>query len=682
MNDTIRKIKNNIARTIKSKDKRLAICRHIGAAITVLFYLYFITHSELYTRIEKKVTYYSWSKILFITAASAAIIFLIYKKNNFSKVVNKICGFGMLFISPIFGFLAMEYVTMTDISELSSQKVIWNLIIIGVILIVALLITNSLKVSPIIVVAICAVFSIANIFVYDFRGSPIVAADMVTLKTAANVVSNYTLAFNFRQFFVIFAAFGFSIFALKLKYTKLFNWKFRIGYSVIACLAVIQFCRVFIYSDMLDGLYFKFFNPMISYRTHGSALTFVKSIKFVIVEKPENYSLDVVNDIIEKYTPDESENEETPAIKPNIIAIANESFADLSILGDIDVNEDYMPFFRSLSENCVKGTAYSSVFGGRTANSEFEFLTGNTIALVPPQAVAFELYINRDLSSLTSILKSNGYIGNNSFHPYKASGYNRPVAYPYLGFENFLSQDDMIKPTKIGQFITDQASFERVVEEYENARSTSSDPFYIYNLTVQNHGSYARDMTNLEYRITLSDSQYVADAVNYLNLIKTSDDSFEWLINYFSNVDEPTIIIMFGDHQPNLPKSFFNKITNGAYSKWSDEEIMQQYAVPFVIWANYDIEEKVYEQTSLNYLSTILMDTIGFEKTGYQRFLSQLSETIPVITANGYIGDDGKLYQTDDETSPYYDLIYEYKVLQYNNMFDMKNRVDSFFFGE
>lgn len=107
---------------------------------------------------------------------------------------------------------------------------------------------------------------------------------------------------------------------------------------------------------------------------------------------------------------------------------------------------------------------------------------------------------------------------------------------------------------------------------------------------------------------------------------------------------------------------------------------MQRYAVPFVICANYDLPYQKIEKTSMNYMQTILMETIGGELTGYQKFLQKVREQVPVLTGLGYYGNDGKFYNLDDTTSPYYQLLQEYAVLQYNNLMDSKNRVQDFFY--
>lgn len=59
--------------------------------------------------------------------------------------------------------------------------------------------------------------------------------------------------------------------------------------------------------------------------------------------------------------------------------------------GDIETNEDYMPFIHDLMKNgnCVSGTTYASIVGGQTANTEYEFLTGNSMAFFQKERLHF-----------------------------------------------------------------------------------------------------------------------------------------------------------------------------------------------------------------------------------------------------------------------------------------------------
>ena len=115
----------------------------------------------------------------------------------------------------------------------------------------------------------------------------------------------------------------------------------------------------------------------------------------------------------------------------------DEAFSDPAVLGEVDANMDYMPFVHSLqngAENAITGKLHVSVKGGNTANTEFEFLTGNTMAFLPQGSVAYQQYIHEETQSLASYLKSLGYT-TRAAHPYKASGWDRETVYPLLGFE-------------------------------------------------------------------------------------------------------------------------------------------------------------------------------------------------------------------------------------------------------
>ena len=151
------------------------------------------------------------------------------------------------------------------------------------------------------------------------------------------------------------------------------------------------------------------------------------------------------------------------------------------------------------------------------------------------------------------------------------------------------------------------------------------------------------------------------------------------LIEYYSQVDEPTIICIFGDHQPSVESAFYEELFGKPTSELTLEEEQKMYVTPFMIWANYDIEEKTVEDISLNYLATLLLETAELPMTAYQQYLTELHKTLPVITTLGYMDAEGSWYRMDDEDSPYAELVENYRKVQYNNLLDKRNRVNSLF---
>lgn len=588
-------------------------------------------------------------------------------------------------VCTVLHFFNMEIAVFNETYSFREQHLsllLFNFLLIGILELIFIVITNRVRLGTDIWAFICVMFNIVNYFVYEFRGTPVMASDIATVGTALEVADGYKIQFNFYTTVALVMLFDFIMLGRVIKCEPVFKKvSHRLcGIAVMAVVSVTGFSQL-VMTDMVSnrGLYLSLFNPMRSYQQYGSIACFARSIKLSVPEKPNGYSLKKVEEITSKYTSDTVDPNKK---RPNVIVVINEAFSDPQVLGDIETNEDYMPFIHDLMKNgnCVSGTTYASIVGGQTANTEYEFLTGNSMAFLPKGTVAFQLYLRHAMSSLVTELKSEGYTGNSATHLQKARNYNRDKAYPLLGFDKFYDYTNMIVPfVKMRNNATDQCTYDNITHDYEQQRKSTDAPYFGYTMTIQNHSSYDVPFDNFDDKRIVVENADAPDLGYYLSLIKYSDEMFENLINYYKNTDEPTVIFLTGDHQPRIHDESMDSITNGEWRNWNDEEMMRRYEVPFLIWANYDIDKKTVEKTSMNYLQTILMETIDGELTGFQKFQQDLQKEIPVLTSNGYWGADGKFYSVDDKNSPYYDLIQEYAMLQYNDMTDYKNRVEDFF---
>ena len=235
-------------------------------------------------------------------------------------------------------------------------------------------------------------------------------------------------------------------------------------------------------------------------------------------------------------------------------------------------------------------------------------------------------------------------------HPYRGTNYRRNIVYPQIGFDTFYTRDDFKNQSYIRNYISDQTLAERIVSEFEKNKETGK-PFFSWNVTVQNHGDYfAKNTKNLDMSINVENPEVDQTRTKiYVNLIRQSDAMFEYLVDTFSKEDEPVVIVMFGDHQANLGDDTYEYLLGKKDEDLTPEERMEKYKIPFVIWANYDIQEETVEKTSLNYLYSILADRLGFPMTGYQKYLLDLSEEIPVLCAQGYWTADGSFYELKDQ---------------------------------
>ena len=548
-------------------------------------------------------------------------------------------------------------------------------------------ITNRMRISSIITVFICFAFSMTNYFLILFRNSPLTATDFSSVGTAMDVAANYTLTFSKSSMWVVCLTVIYLALLISLKghrgpsWRK--EWKKRVRSLVIAGILIGLFCGILLSTDFMSnrGIFISAFNPKKGYHKHGSVICFTYSLKNSRIKKPKNYSVKNAAKLAGKYKSDEKARNAVVSKKtPNIIVIMNEAYTDLQYVGKFTTSADYMPFFHGLKKNTIKGIMHPSVFGGRTANTEYEFLTGNTTAFYPMNAVPYTTNLKSAVPSITTTLKDQGYKGNIAFHPGVYNSYNRNKAYPNLGFEKVISLEDLKNPKMLRAYVSDEGDFEEIVRQYEAYKKAGNQsPFFLFNVTIQNHSGFAVSSGYVERQVTITDKTFDhGSSEQYLNLIKKTDEALEKLVSYYKKKGEPTVIMMFGDHEPHVGEAFYDSLLARIKDE-SELEIMdREYRVPFMIWANYDIQEKQNEQISTNYLGPYLLNALNLKMTGYDKYLLDLRKQVPVFCAVDYIGSDGVLYDTT-KTSKYTKYLTQYNVLQYNNAVDTKHRLKDFF---
>ena len=225
----------------------------------------------------------------------------------------------------------------------------------------------------------------------------------------------------------------------------------------------------------------------------------------------------------------------------------------------------------------------------------------------------------------------------------------------------------------VRQYISDSYNYKLIIDDYKNR--DKSKPYFTFNVTMQNHGGYTPSAVNFDESIyATSSTQNYNKANKYLSLVKASDNAFKELIEYFKKVKEPTIICMFGDHQPNIETEFISECLGvNNLSNLTVEQEQNRHITPFYIWANYDIEEQYIERLSSNYLSSLVLQTAGVKLTEYNKYLLSLSKVLPVINTVGYIDNQGVYYKWSD-SSPYRSILSEYENIQYNAVFDTENK--------
>ena len=532
------------------------------------------------------------------------------------------------------------------------------------------------------------IFGLANYYVVSFRSSPIVPWDFLSIGTAMSVADNYSFTLTWKAAFVVMSFLWMILIASKSS-VRIKRKKIRIPAAFLCVLMLCMYISGIQKASVQSffGMDTTLFTLNVLYRNNGIAAAFLGNLRFLNIEEPSGYSSAKVEEIQKKYEslPESTGQADGPEMKdeseyPNVVVIMDEAFSDLSIWGDFETSEEVIPFFKSLQEEAVGGEVYVSVKGGNTANSEFEFLTGDTMGFLPTGSVPYQQYIHDETPSLVSYLKSLGY-NTTAIHPYNASGWDRDEVYDYFGFDEFLSLRSFDDPEKMRGYVSDNAAFDKIMEQFEN--KADGEKNFIFEVTMQNHGGYSKASPDFYSYIKIegvgSKTTSVLATEKYLTLMNETDKALERLINYFEELDEPVVVLMFGDHQPS---DYITNVVQRICGVNSDETLdyeQQGYRVPFMIWSNYGLEHQYYDGISVNYLGGILLEHSGIPLTGYQSFLKDLMETLPVVNGNVYRDSEGTFYTYSSDK--YSELLNEYKILQYNHLVDKKNRDNTFFGG-
>ncbi len=512
------------------------------------------------------------------------------------------------------------------------------------------------------------ILSTVNVYVYQFRGRLFEPADIFSAKTALNVARSYRLwpiPGRIVAGWATWAGLLVAIFFLHPaeKHTMRI-WK-RTALAICCIAALIG---VYSYSSGLPTAHWMWGNA----EDNGFLLDYLTKVKDVKVAEPEGYNEAEIAQLAEEYA---SVSAGKADATPHIIVIMSESFSDLSVLGDLATNQEVTPFISNLRENAITGYVVSSVYGGNTANSEFEFLTGNSMAWMSPNVSPYQSYISKPSYSMVSYLKTTYNYQCIAMHPYLASGWDRPDTYAYFGFDECHFIDDFPQEQYVRLYISDRELYDSIITTYENRQE---QPLFLFSVSMQNHGDYCYKGDDFEPTISLDGFQEeFPEAEQYLSLLHETDQATEELIAYFAEAEEPVVILFFGDHQPALTEAFYRQLGFGGTG--SLEELQKQHLVPFFIWANYELEEQYVEYTSLNYLSSYVYQAAGLSLPLYNRFLTEMESVIPVISSNGiYSREAGAFLSLGDASESEQVWLRQYEQLQYNDLF-ASNLNEAFF---
>lgn len=539
--------------------------------------------------------------------------------------------------------------------------------------------TNNLIISGAVVYFIIILLSLLNRSKIIMREDPFRPWDLLLGNEFMAVFRGYT--WDIYGVFVIFAA-GFavvtSITAVIIRAKKMHMY-LRIG-GALAALIAIFWANGTIYSNHTIyrsiQIHGNIWHQVNQYASRGFLYSFIFDFNTNQIDRPENYDIGLIREMQIRY---ENYTQSDMTVRPHIVMILSEAFTDLPNSPFIDFDGfggNPIAFFNELHQQSVYGHIIVPGFGGGTADAEFDILLGiNTRNF---RGVPFSnLLVTRPMGSIAASLRDLGYY-NVAIHPGFGWFYNRNNVLPDIGFHRFVDMSEFDYTRSKGSYISDEAAFERIIDELDlHISSDSDDPMFLFLITIQNHGPYVDKYpadTNFNNHVPMSDIDINAVS-NYFYGLSDADNELQNLVNFMQNSDEPFVLVYFGDHFPLLSIDALDALLPYDENLPDGLNEFRRFRIPFLIWQNdaardFDVltpNQPNGKTISSFYLGAYLMELLGYDRQPYFNFLNRLRRQFPIIVENRFFDADYNVHLKADAENNDLDMLYMW---MYYRLFD------------
>ncbi|WHX99999.1 LTA synthase family protein [Neobacillus sp. DY30] len=502
----------------------------------------------------------------------------------------------------------------------------------------------------------------------NIRVEPLYPFDFKQYLQMKAVIPMITEYISLRQIFVA----SILVFILSCAIVVLRN--IRMGYLTRGIIFAVSIMMLYSYTNFPKTFMKSFvannhvtivkWNPIENYRINGFLFGFISNLQNNSFKEPERYSKQKVLQTAQKYISNSPSKTTYTGRTPNIIYLMSESFWDPTKL-NLEFSSDPIPNLRQLMTEHSSGSVLSPVFGGATANVEFEALTGFSTSFLNPGVIPYQEMMDKKsfVPSIISDLEAKGY-RTLAIHPFNKVFYKRNVVYNIFGIDKFLDQESMKhNERQEGRVINDQSLTREILDNIKE----QDDPLFIHAVSMQNHMPYnAGAYEENEIKISGLSPGNTPMLEVYTEGIRRSDEALQLLVEELQTINEPTVVVFWGDHLPILGENKALYIEAGYDDENPEENKFKYSETPLLLYSNFNSKQERYDFISPFYLGPIIYELAGMEKPSFYNLLDQLREQMGISALKGdlTIGSDRKFVTSP--TKKQEQLLKDYKLIQYD----------------
>ena len=666
----------------------------------ILFIIRFINFNILKIVMPIILLILSISYILNIEFKKPDIIEMLKKIFN-KYTVNLICfPMFILFISDLFykinGFGGRVYFDVFKSIFSNFLPFLFLTLIFSLLTLILTALFNDSKKAKIVILVLTLILLFVNDIKYSIMGIPIELTDvgylnpdnMNMMGTATSSIGLWIIKSSIKAIVYILLGMIITVFD-KYHNLKFNDLKKRV---IIPIISIIILVVPFLFNNHINNFVLKRIYTMTKSEILAAAnidqLYYEKGYfqgmyldtlgnKFVL---PDQYSKknaqNAINDAVSKSSPSKWK-------KANVVVLLSESFSDPQRLSGIEYDKELMPNIKSYEKDDDKIVTDLLVnpYGTLSTNSEFEVLTGASLVFFNPSYVAYNQYYNNSLKeknqSLINEFNNNGY-ETMYLTPWGETSYRSKYVYSILGADKTIYGKDLNGKLK-GTFYSDESI---VNDIYDRLKTTSKGNYkFIMAASGQNHFPYLDKYKESDYDVKIKSTKYDKEATNmfrsYAQGIYDADKALNQLYKKIQNLDTPTIVVMFGDHQPYMgKKDNTSDYLQNSYFNTNDEIIndIRLHTTKAVILANFKLDTSDnLEFINSSYLGAYVLNKMDLKVSDYFKFIDYSRKTIPVFNRSVIYNSKTNTYtKMDQATKQEKGAINNYKNVQYYKFFDFE----------
>ncbi len=550
-----------------------------------------------------------------------------------------IAGFALLLTGAAFALSPIPF--RTALQCIAKNPMILLLNFLPVLLLTLLLYAafNRLWPAFALVSVIVTVLTLVNYFKTIVRQEPFMPSDILVIREAMTFSGAAAYHIHWTMIATLLGVVAMVVFSAFISVPKS-GWIARSSLAAGALLAFFLLNQ-FVYSN--KTLYFSFYchgstSKMTDiYESRGFLYSFWYNINGMRIDRPEGYSAGNARDILEPYAGGTAE--ETPPV--NVILILQESFTELSEDEFFSFEQDPLEHYKKLKTESLYGNIVVPSFGGGTASTEFDVLTGLCSTFINNQTPSSFWYVRKEYEAIVSAFKNRGYDAI-ALHPGFDWFYNRKNVYNHFGFDSFISRFDFdLTQTKDKDgLISDAGAYAKLREVLDS--QPAGTPLFTYLVTIQNHTPYnnrfetgASNFTQAEPLLTPEEVDILS---NYFIGVADGDRELKNLTDHLRGLDEPYLLVFFGDHLPSFGAA-------GHFYESRGYTGLRGYELPFLIWNNpaasevFDLNAaaeragmKQGDTIGANYLGPLMLELLGMDTDmPFYKFVNEQRKKYPIL---------------------------------------------------